>query len=450
MDDLHDEELEHASQRLFRVLKKTADDVIVQNTVARGTQIKFANNLTAKASAEFVRSISVFYAKDKRVVFTTLKEPSGKAINRLAKELPLAAKTLQPSGNYFGIAQGKQHYSEIRDGFDAKLFDAMYDGGWDFVENAITSALSRGARRTNGVLEIHAEKTHLRSSGGADAESKGTRHYLSLRALYDANSSGHNVCAGRMLRTLEPERVGTRAGELAVDSKNPSKAPAGVWDVVFDSLPWSSLVNHVGESASIFSVESGFSFLHDKLGQRVASSAFSLHDDGRLPEGYHSSPFDMEGTPTQDTTIIGDGTLRSYLHNTSTARKYATKTTANAGLIAPTNHNLVVAAGAENTQKMLSRVRRGIFISNLWYTRFQNYQTGDFSTIPRDAAFIIRNGQLTKAVKGMRVSDNFMQMLQNVQAVSSERSQQHGWETEIPVVCGPALVKNVHITRPSE
>ena len=36
--------------------------------------------------------------------------------------------------------------------------------------------------------------------------------------------------------------------------------------------------------------------------------------------------FDMEGVPTQRNVVINDGVLKTYLHNTSTAKRYKTKT----------------------------------------------------------------------------------------------------------------------------
>ena len=40
----------------------------------------------------------------------------------------------------------------------------------------------------------------------------------------------------------------------------------------------------------------------------------------------HSCKFDEEGVPIQKTEIIKKGILKTYLHNTSTAKKYNTKT----------------------------------------------------------------------------------------------------------------------------
>ena len=109
----------------------------------------------------------------------------------------------------------------------------------------------------------------------------------------------------------------------------------------------------------------------------------------------------------------------------------------------------MLAAGA--TGKYLERqVKRGLIITNVWYTRFQNYETGDFSTIPRDGMFLIENGKVTGAVKELRVSDNLISILKNISAIGKEPESVFGWEVEIPTVTPPVLVKGVRVTKSAD
>jgi len=133
---------------------------------------------------------------------------------------------------------------------------------------------------------------------------------------------------------------------------------------------------------SAFTLSPGFTFLVSSYSSTLISNKAS-------------SSFDEEGVPTQKTKIIDKGVLKTYLHNTSTAKKHNVKTTGNAGLISPNASNLILEGGSGNPFD----VKKGIYVTNLWYTRFQNYATGDFSTIPRDGMFLIENGEITKPVK---------------------------------------------------
>jgi len=130
----------------------------------------------------------------------------------------------------------------------------------------------------------------------------------------------------------------------------------------------------------------------------------------------------------------------------SLEKQYGTETTANAGLIMPRPWNLVLEPGDHSKAELFSEVKRGIYITNVWYTRFQNYVTGDFSTIPRDGIFLVENGNL-RPIRNIRVSDNLGRILRNVVALGNESFQVHWWEVSRPVITPYVLVKDVGITR---
>ena len=156
--------------------------------------------------------------------------------------------------------------------------------------------------------------------------------------------------------------------------------------------------------------------------------------------------FDAEGVPTRKVEIIGNGILKNYLHNTSTAKKYKTQTTASAGLISPEPVNLIVEGGNVNKDSIISEMASGLVVTNLWYTRFQNSATGDFSTVPRDGLFLIKNGRLTP-VKDARISDNLASMLMRVNKVCNDRQWIVGWEVSVPTKTPSLLINEVRVSR---
>ena len=88
-----------------------------------------------------------------------------------------------------------------------------------------------------------------------------------------------------------------------------------------------------------------------------------------------------------------------------------------------------------------------MIVTNVWYTRFQNYATGDFSTIPRDGLFLVENGKVSGAVKELRISDNLLNILKNAVAIGNKPEQVFGWEVEMPVITPAVLVKDIHFTK---
>ena len=99
---------------------------------------------------------------------------------------------------------------------------------------------------------------------------------------------------------------------------------------------------------------------------------------------------------------------------------------------------------------MIADIQDGLYITNLWYTRFQNYQTGDFSTIPRDAIFRIKDGKIVGAVKDIRVSENMLNILANIKHIGNDPQQIRWWEVGIPIITPHVVVKDVNITKSTQ
>jgi PmbA protein len=253
-----------------------------------------------------------------------------------------------------------------------------------------------------------------------------------------------------MLHDCDIESAATRAAIIAKKAVKPKPLKQGVYDVLFEPLPVSNILEQVGDATSIFNVESGLSCLSEKMNKPVASREVTLFDDATMPGGIGSAKFDAEGVPTQRNTLVENGVLKTYLHNTSTAKRYNTVTTANAGLVAPEPFNIILKKGNFIKEELFEQIKRGLWITNVWYTRFQNYESGDFSTIPRDGAFLIEKGEVSKPVRDIRISENLLSMLKNVAAVGADAEQVMGWEVETPVFTPSIVVKNVHISKSVE
>src|SRR5207302_1446331 len=77
-------------------------------------------------------------------------------------------------------------------------------------------------------------------------------------------------------------------------------------------------------------VQKGRSLFAGREGEVVGGELVRLIDDGRLPEGPSSAPFDDEGVATGRTLLVDGGVLRGFLHNTYTATRGKGRSTGNA------------------------------------------------------------------------------------------------------------------------
>lgn len=431
---------------LKKLQKMGADDVVVGTEVENATQMKFVNNAIAATKNWSDVAMSVFMAEKKRVVGTSVPSGSKSIIDSTLRKLWKFAHLVPPSEDYYRIARGPFNYKQIPKTYDSRI-TKLKNSGVDILEAVINLALRHGAKRSTGVLYFGDVHSRILTSNGVDAVTRGTMINLSDRIFAAKNASCHKICAARVLGDFKPKRAIIEGINIAKLAQNPQPGMRGKFDVLFDPLAFANISDEVMMSASASAAEAGYSFLKGRLGQRVGNENVTFYDDETLPGGLNSRPFDQEGTPSDKTLVIDKGILKTYLHNTSTAWKYNAETTSNAGLVSPEPSNVILEPGKYKLDSLAAKIKKGFYISNLWYTRFSNYERGDFSTIPRDAIFYIENGKIKYPVKHIRISDNMIRILNNVIAVGKDPQNIIGWEVEIPVRTPHVLVKDVNISK---
>ncbi len=426
-----------------------ADETVITASNFSGDEIKFVDNEIIKTTRSTGNNIGIFANFGKKIVFTSLKNLTEDAAKAQVAKAVKFSKVLAPKDDWFGIANGTFKYKKIPDTFDKKIINLDSKSQIDLVESGVNASLAEGAKRSSGIMDVTSAEYYKLTSGGAEAEGEQTSAYFSLRTFKDKDASGHSTSTSAMLKGFDTEGAGKFAGQIAKQAAKPETGKGGKYTVILAPMAAAAILESAGGSLSMFDVESGTSFFVNQLGKHVANPIVSLIDDGTIPNGVGSSSFDAEGVPTQRNVAIDKGILKTYLYNTSMAKKYKTKTTANAGMISPQPHNILLEGNKISKENLFSQVENGLYVTNIWYTRFQNYTTGDFSTIPRDGMFLIKNGQIVKPVKQLRISENMLNMLKNISGIANDVQQITSWEVHTPTFTPHILIKNVNVTQPT-
>jgi len=420
-----------------------ADEVIAKTTFGRYRQTRFSNNQVDITVGWDTYTTDVALSWKKRVVGTQIADftDSEKSIEQLIN----LAKVSKENPLFGGVAHGEFTYGKI----DADKEVISIEKPTEYIQTAISAAEDAAGDKVDsgGILFAKYEDVYLVSSEGPVGRDARSAIQFSIRAFLEREASGHGVSCSSTLRDFKPSEAGRKAGEIARLARNPKVGEEGVYDIVFDPLIFGSMLNTWADMTSAFNVMIHRSIFANELGKNVASEIVTLRD---VPAKYSISNrlFDDEGVPTRENVMIDHGILKTYLHNTSTAKLFKTETTGNAGLIVPTWWNVEMDPGKMTRGDLLGALKRGIYLTNTWYTRFQNYVTGDFSTIPRDGAFLVENGEIKQSLKEIRLSDNASRILQNVAGISRERQHVQWWGESGPCLSPYVLVKDVHITRP--
>ncbi|MBI3859269.1 MAG: TldD/PmbA family protein [Thaumarchaeota archaeon] len=425
-----------------------AEDAIALTASGKQRMIRFANNSVTVVNHVEEAEMMVYVAKSKRRAIAATSNLDPANVRRFVSNLFSSLKGLAQS-EYVPLPDKARKFSPNKAGFDRKLDQAGSELP-ELAKAAISASLKAGGKRSAGVIEAStSESTILTSSGtvGADA---GTSIKLNIRSFAENDASGHGLSCSSTLADFDPESAGERAGADAKRMVKASEPEPGRYQVILSPEVASNLIESVSDAASAFSVDAGTSYLADKLGKKVAAASVSLTDHGWVKGGLGGRGFDDEGTPTQTTEIIRKGVLKSYLHNLTTAKKWRAPSTGSAGLVTPHPWNLEVGSGDATYDEMVKETKKGIILTSNWYTRFKNYRTGEFSTVPRDGAYLVEGGRVTKPLKGMRAGDDLQRMFSSVEMLSKQRDWVEWWEVSTPTLCPWILADGVKITRAYE
>jgi PmbA protein len=224
--------------------------------------------------------------------------------------------------------------------------------------------------------------------------------------------------AGRHLADLEaPDSVATTAVRRAVDLFGARKPPTMRVPVIFERDVAASLLDDLFAAVSAANVATENSWLSGQIGNRVGSALVTIVDDGRLPGGLGSAPFDGEGVPTRRTPVFEGGVLRSFLYDSYYARKLGAATTGNStgGGIGPSNFYL--ESGALSLAELIAATPIGVLVMDTIGFATE-HASGTYSRGAR--GFFIEGGELAYPIDEFTIAGRYAEMLAGVDAVAND------------------------------
>jgi PmbA protein len=421
-----------------------AQDIACLATDYSQQLVRFANNsLTLAANTREVY-LTVYLGVEGRRIVGSTSNINRTAVRNFLKSLYRSARSAAPQEGYVSLPRGPFEYprkGEVggREADEGVLAEA--------ARAAIDGALEFGASRVAGIISHETFSLAISTSGGVEEQDSYSRALLNVRAFADSEASGHGLSCAVKLEDLEADRAGRTAGHYARQALNPQSFEEGEYDLLFSHTVAAHFFEHAITFSSAWYVEAGISFLAEQLERQVAAEAVTIEEGGTVEGGLQQRVFDDEGYPARWKIVVEKGILKTYLHNTTTSKKFQTESTGNAGFITPHPWNIIVNPGDSSWEEMVKEMRRGFIVTNNWYTRFQNYRRGEFSTVPRDAAFYVENGQIKHPVTGLRVSGTIPNLLRGIRLMSRDTKWVKWWEVDTPTKSPAALVSGLRVTK---
>jgi PmbA protein len=189
-------------------------------------------------------------------------------------------------------------------------------------------------------------------------------------------------------------------------------------------------------------VQKDLSMMKGLIGNKVAADCVTIVDNPFMEGGFGNIGFDAEGTPSQSTTVIKDGELKSYLHNLKTAKKDGVESTGNAAKgsykasvnVAPSN--FYIEPGQKDLDALMSGIEEGVMITKLdGIHSGLNTISGDFSLAA--IGYLIKNGKIDRPIDQITVAGNLKELLMEVEEVGNDMT--FGFPQGSAFVAAPSL-----------
>jgi PmbA protein len=230
--------------------------------------------------------------------------------------------------------------------------------------------------------------------------------------------TGSYGSAARSYAGLERvQTVATKAARRATGMIGARRPPTMRCPVIFERDVASLVLSDIFAAINAANVAIGNSFLATKVGERVGSELVTIVDDGRLPRGLGSSPFDAEGVPTRRSVVFERGVLKTFLYDTYYARRLDAASTGNAagGGIGP--NNFYLEAGSQSLDELIAKTPHGVLVLDTIGFSTESV-TGTYS---RGASgFAIEKGTLAYPIDEFTIAGNLATMLGAVDGVASD------------------------------
>ncbi len=275
---------------------------------------------------------------------------------------------------------------------------------------------SNGARYGDAVVT-----SALANSLGFAGSYRGTRASRSVSPVASdgkAKRTASYGTAGRSLGAMESlQTVGENAARRTVEMFGARKPQTMRVPVIFERDVAAAVLGDLFSALSGANVAVGNSFLSGKIGERIGNDLITIVDDGRLPGGLGSAPYDGEGVPSGRTTFFERGTLRAYALDTYYGRKLAMASTSNCagGGIGP--NNFYLQPGVATLQELIAATPRGVLVMDTIGFATE-YASGTYSRGAR--GFQIENGELAYPIEEFTIAGSFPTMLAGVDAVAND------------------------------
>ncbi len=415
--------MEELAYEALNKAQKVVDEAEVYLEKDEGLDIDIQKDRVGFAKKVYSLGMGIRVIVDGRMGFANTTN-----LNLMDETVQRAADSAQanlPDQNFQFAALSS--YPEVKDIYDKRAEYPDVEEAVDFGKLLVSTCLETGCQPTSGGYAVGNKESILINSHGTVCKNSSTifSAFISVNALDGERVSTAHESHSSCQMELEAEKIANKACRVALDSRGGGPVDTGNMVVVLDHQAAAGLLSTFTQAINGDNVQRGRSIYAGKEGEKVAADGLHIYDDGTVKGGLYSSVGDGEGTPSQKTTVIKNGTLQNFIYDIYTAQKGNIQSTGNGMRVSFSDmpsvsiSNLLVEF--ENYSDM-TEVQEGCLVTDVLGAHTANPISGDFSVEVMNA-FLIENGEIKSPVRKAMLSGNIFETLQDIKGLSGEKRQ---------------------------
>jgi PmbA protein len=180
-----------------------------------------------------------------------------------------------------------------------------------------------------GVFSNEASVLSIANSNGLYAFDMSSSCEFSVTVSTE-DSSGWAEASSKDIQAVDCRALGHRALVKAMESRKPRKIDAGEYTVILEHAAVSDFLLFLSWNAfGGLGFLEGRSCLSGKLGEKIFGGNITIRDNTYNPLT-NGLPFDFEGMPRQEITLIENGIAKAVVHDRETAKRAGVENTGHA------------------------------------------------------------------------------------------------------------------------
>lgn len=331
--------------------------------------------------------------------------------------------------------------------YSTTLYDPAIN--WDNVEVAKLLAFMQAIETKTRKLDAEIEKVtimfrceqrdiHIAASNGLRASDSQPQAVLSLSVVMNRGglrqSNQANIGVRADLSYFSQDVVDSLITDVVARTRilyEATKPKGGQMPVVLGAGASGILLHEaIGHGMEADFNRKGQSIFSTMIGKKVANPEVNIIDSGLIAGLNGSLHIDDEGTPCQETVLVQEGTLQTYLHDRLSALHYGLASTGSGRRQSfryvpyPRMRETYMTTGKHSLADIIAEVKNGVYA-----THFTNGQVdigaGDYTFYVKNG-YLIEDGKLTAPIKDVNIIGNGPDTLGKITAVSNDFELHHG------------------------